>query len=352
VYRIAKRFFDRRNIKAVLRFFIILIIGLILVFGHIILQAKLSDSSRIVPTIRMAIEENDEVRVATSRNVYVLYPGLQKYEKHPLFVKILPTLSIMIDLANVKNIRGFGSILDIGSYIWLLLSLLLVFYASKKRNLGLLIIAVLSLIFGFITQTGILELSYYRGRSGWYLMLFSLLGLVLFFETIKLKRPLSEIIGKTAYSVAIILVVFSFVSPPTFYRKYYPQIYKLARNIGKNAGDTTVVFYNNSVQETSLPMISSNIENASLEDFLSGQKCCDENKQYYVVLEKKPLDIDPKLSQSALSTDKGYKQFYKKQQELHDKKNSIKNQVLESKNLSGYKLFYDDKDIAIYKLEG
>ena len=99
-------------------------------------------------------------------------------------------------------------------------------------------------------------------------------------------------------------------------------------------------------------MISSNIENASLEDFLSGQKCCDENKQYYVVLEKKPLDIDPKLSQSALSTDKGYKQFYKKQQELHDKKNSIKNQVLESKNLSGYKLFYDDKDIAIYKLEG
>lgn len=351
IYRLARRFFNQENTKAIPRFFIILIIGLVLAFGHIILQAKLSDSSRIVPTIRMAIKEDNEVRVATSRNVYVLYPGLQKYEKHPLFVKILPTLSIMIDLGNVKNIRGLSSILDIGSYIWLLISLLLVFYASKKKSLGLLIIATLSLIFGIITQTGILELSYYRGRSGWYLMLFSLLGLILFLETIKLKKPFSEIIEKTAYLGAIVLIIFSFISPPTFYRKYYPQIYKLARDIGKNAGDKTVVFYNNSVQETSLPMVRSNIENASLEDFLSGKKCYDKNKQYYVILEKNPLDIDPKLSQSALSTDKEYKHFYKEQQELHDKKSSIKNQVLKSENLSNYNLFYDDKDITIYKLE-
>jgi hypothetical protein len=351
ICRICRKYFSQESFQNASRFFAISLIGFILAFGHITLQAKLSNASRVIPTIRVAVEEDGEIRTATSRNIYMLYPGLEKYEKYPLFRKTLPALSITIDLFNIKNIRGFSSALDIGSYIWLTISLYLVLYAIRKRSLDLLTVATLSLMFGFATQTGILELSYYRGRSGWYLMLFSLLGLVLFFDSTKQRGALLGIIEKTAYLAVAVLVAFSFISPPTFYRKYYPQIYKLAREVGKGAGDQDVVIYNNALQKISLSMVSPNIESFSLEDFLLGQACCRENKQYYLVLEKEFLSLDPKLSQSALSTDKGYEQFYQKQQELRDQKNSIKKQVLESERFSGYKPYFDDEDIAIYKLE-
>ncbi|MFA4995828.1 MAG: hypothetical protein WC536_01645 [Patescibacteria group bacterium] len=334
-------------------FFIISCFGLFLSLGHVYLQTKLhkggfpeiaiakNQGGKIVSSINTDIDDakTDNKLGLVAKNSFNVCAFLSK----GLFAKkyLFPVCQTGKDVLNIKNIREPAGLLSVGAYLWIVVSLLMLFYGIKRRDQKKVVFAVFSLVYGISTQTGILEMSYYRGRSGWYLLFLSILGISSIIDELPLKK-----ISKPVCFFSILLYLLAFTSPPVFYRAYFTEPFLVAYNAIKENPQDKLVFITN---QKNLTLLSDNVSVLNLQKTSLNQ--ISSKEKAFVVLDKKFFQKDPVLSQQALSIDKGYKQFssqQKLQQKIQENTNS---EIKSSLEFSNYAIYWENDNIEVYQLK-
>ena len=355
---IARKRFDRLYVKRIIAILLITILGFFIAFGHVYLQTKILKRATSFPAMDLVRFEDNQLitqnnytvadsssNSSTSTDAIKTKPNrlIDSILQKEIFIKyITPMSNIARDAFSLKNIRQPDAILSIGAYLWIIFSFFVIPFALKYKNSGLLLVSVFSVVFGIATQFGILEISTYRGRSGWYLMLLLLIGLVLLYD--KLMR--SELKNKTL--ILVILVLFSFmvvVKPPTYYRAYYTDGYKIINNIVNSSPNSTISLI---ADDKQLSLVSDKISTLPFNEGSLKNPCL--ANRCFIVLEKKLLTIDPVLSQQAIAGDKDFDDFYNKQNNtklLHEEQIKRIQSTSEFKN---YSLFWENENIQIYEL--
>jgi hypothetical protein len=204
----------------------------------------------------------------------------------------------------------------------------------------LLIILIFSIVFGLATQIGALEMSTYRGRSGWYLMMMALLGMSYIFDEIPFNKRYLNLM----YVLLLVIFLAGFISPPTYYREYYTEPFTQAKLISRQFPNQKINFI---TDEKRVPMVSNNIsfselDSSSLKDTCEFDKC-------FLILNNKFFYYDPVLSEKALSTDKGFREFNKEQALLKDAQNETISEIKKSPNFSKYQKYWEDENVTIYQ---
>jgi hypothetical protein len=252
---------------------------------------------------------------------------------------VMPVLSVAGEILRVKNVREWNSLLGAGSYAWMLVSAGLLVYGLKRRSAWLTLLAVSSIAFGVATQTGSLELSYYRGRSGWYLMLLSQLGAVTIFDLLY-RRHYRWI----AYGGLAVLYVGSLFSPPVFYRPYYTAPFTIAKQIELAHPDQPIHFITNTWQ---LVMVSKNFTTAPL--VVGSVQNAPAVAERYIVVEKSFFPVDPVLSQQAYSTDADFTEFNARQRDLHNAATDEITAIRELPEFADYQVYWEDDTLMMYR---
>ena len=122
--------------------------------------------------------------------------------------------SFVYDFFSIKfPIRPFfESYLSSFAYIAIIFALITLFVSLKKRNVIVFVTSIFTIFYGMITQIGIFEFSYAKGRAGWnFMYLFTIL--LCLFITIYVTR-----IRPFLLFALIVLNISVLVFPPTKYR--------------------------------------------------------------------------------------------------------------------------------------
>jgi len=293
VASIFKRHFKTDYFRYLFKLFLILLIGFVFSFGHIFIQSKILHRYTGFPNIPVASSGDDEDQEPDTNNELV------KQYKLPLFIMqnelLRPMLGTGLDLVRVKNLRPANNILSIGAYLWIILSFFVLIYAINNKNPTLLAIATFSIFFGLCTQTGVFEMSYYRGRSGWYLLLLSILGTTIFLDELNLRK-----FSKWLMAGCIIISATGFIFPPKFYRAYYDEEFRVIRQIAGLYSNTTISLVTGHRQ---LKIVAPNIKILSLDH---------ENltaKNAFLIIEKKMFRPNAILSQSTVLGNRNLTEF-------------------------------------------
>ncbi len=223
-------------------------IGLGSSFFHVYLQTKIVRKGKGFPKIALMQIQEGELLLSSNYNIFSseraraylekiqipLKETLIKWVESDFYKSMLgPLLGTGYDILKVKNILRPTSALTIAGYFCIALSLGLFILGLSQRNLFLLVFSGAWLVMGIATQTGVLEMSSYRGRSGWYFMFTAFLLTVYLFDYLLdqwpqiLKHPLP------VYLLFTTLWITPLVYPLTFPRFYYPEIDAVIRNIAQ-----------------------------------------------------------------------------------------------------------------------
>lgn len=333
---IARKNFSKRLPRYILFFNLILAGGLIISFLHVFVQSSVLERYYGFPNVQVAPEkpiietETDIQKIDSGELTDGLH--LPKFVTNNSFLN--PIIGTSIDILKIKNIRSASSVLGLGGYLWIAFSVFLVMYSIRKKNAVLLTIAACSIVFGLATQTGILEISTYRGRSGWYLLLLSLMGIIMFFDELKIKKILNWVLG-----ASLILAASGFLYPPIFYRPYYEDEFKRIKNISQEYRDKIILVV---AREKYLRLVAPNIETLELNPSSLGKD------NTFVVIEKKIFKPDPTLSQAAISTDKNFSQYNKRFEILNTKLSEKNEQIMSSEQFSKFSKIFEDENFEIF----
>jgi len=325
-------------------FLLIAILGFFISFLHIFIQSSILKRPVGFPEISIAIVDSHGNTIVTNNmNVTGKITGpftfLIKSIPPNSYLKplILPMLATGNDILSVKNIRNPGDLLSSGSYLWIATSIIFLFYSYRNKKRTLLLICIFSLSFGLATQTGIFEMSFYRGRSGWYLLLLCLIGICLIIDNLPFRG------GKyLIYSASFLIALSGILKPPIFYRPYYPEYFNLSINISRFDHHLKVCLYTNQTRVSILiPQII--LFSGDINRFF--ESSCDTK---YIILEKKYLEVDPVMSQDAISTDKNFQLFYTQQNS--NKTNWINNiyQIRTNPEFRKFKLIWQNANLELY----
>lgn len=226
----------RKYLRYLLNLNLIFLLGLIISFGHVFIQSNILHRDSGFPTISVipfqingansVTPEIDGEKATTSNEEIADRLKLPSFIENNTLLK--PMIGTGVDLLKIKYIRPANTFLGIGAYLWMIFSLFLIIYAIRKKNLTLLTVASLGIFFGLCTQTGLFEMSTYRGRSGWYLLMLSIFGLTIFADQLH-SNKLSKyiLISLAAVSVS------GFFFPPQFTRPYNDEEYRIVGQIAE-----------------------------------------------------------------------------------------------------------------------
>ncbi|MFA5995933.1 MAG: hypothetical protein WCW27_01560 [Patescibacteria group bacterium] len=364
---VAKKYFGWKYVRFLLVFVLLGGLGLAASFGHVYLQNKINKNQTAgfpeIPVVvrqkNKTVTQNNKTKVppATKTGKVVTsqeYPWwsvskdawqarYNKLSASDFWQKnIMPMLVTGQDLLQAKNVRSFSGMLAIGSYLWIILACVITGYATKKKNKLMVIIGVFSVLFGVATQTGILEMSIYRGRSGWYLMWLAVLGAAYLFDIIYHKR------------LNILIVIFGILAclagvlyPPVFYRNYFADQFTVAAMIKQEYPNKQIIFISN---QKELLILSPDFILAPFNiDSLEKQNG-DFTNEIILILPKKFYNLDPVLSAQALSTDTGYVNFAIEQAMNEKNQTQLVAEIKAHPKFSHYKLYWESDDIAAYRL--
>jgi len=273
-----------------LKFFLITLVAFGLAFGHVFLQTKLQRGGAF-PDIPVAVEESGnlvesdnsiEVRKtlenAEANNKFLNLPAVQKFVGTSFARNyFLPMLWSGTEIIKLKNIRPPSGLLAIGAYLWLAISLAALGLAIVRKDKFLLALMTFSLAFGAATQAGIGEIGSYRGRSGWYLLLVCLVGIVYLFDLYLARRSQNIFLV-----VAAGILLIGIKSPLTFYRPYFPDPYIIADQISNAYPDQTITLFSN---EDRLRMVGDNLQSILLNTQYPEINCSTD--KCFLILEKK-----------------------------------------------------------------
>ncbi|AKM82209.1 TPA: hypothetical protein DD449_03835 [Candidatus Berkelbacteria bacterium] len=303
-----------------------LFIGFLTSFGHVYIQSNVLKRYYGFPGIQVTVGEESTTNDAITEDLKM--PGY--VQKNPY---LKPMLGTGYDAIRVKNVRSINSILGLGSYLWIGFSTFLFIYALRKKNALLLTLSIASLVYGLSTQTGIFEMSNYRGRSGWYLLMLSIFGLTTFVDQIYSKKMYHYLlVGSVLISASGLFL------PPKFYRSYYDEEFRVISRLAKQYTDKNLTLITSSYQ---LGMVAQNITLQELKpDYL-------QNNNSVLILEKKILRPDPVLSQGAASTDKGFKNYSEKFEAREKSIKSSIESIKQDEHFTDYTKFFENENFFI-----
>jgi hypothetical protein len=351
---------SRKKIPGLARYLFVLIIisiiGFFIALGHVMLQTKILHKNigeSGFPSIPISIQVNDKLLFTNNYQGNILNMGLavnnsgQKTKnissEPPLntflnkldnyFPSLAPMFNSGIDAIHIKNIRPFGDLLSDGAYILMILSLFLL----TLQNKAVIVLGGFNIIFGIAIQTGVLELSYYRGRSGWYLLLLSILLIVYIFY----KLP--KFWQKRILWLFLILSISAILLPPIYYRPYYESEYSEVQKIAVSQKSELGVISD----QTNINYIASNIERFNFT--VDSYSACESLPRCILDLKKNQFIVNPILSQQALSQDKESQEFDQQQAKLRHNQVILTNEIENNPEFKKFKLIYEDNNIQIYE---
>lgn len=341
---VAKLFLKSKlNLQAIKIALLSVILCFLVGFGHVYLQTGILKRTTGFPAIETVIVKPDG-NVTTTTTYQATKRFTDKLSHYLPFIKnhffqnyIIPMLMTGEDILKIKNIRPPIGILSLGAYIIMLTAVGSLVFIKNKPNLT--VVSLFVLVFGVATQTGILEISTYRGRSGYYLLFLApILACLIIDHYYKSK------LNKYGPLAIGILALTSTLSVPLFYREYYPDYFQVSTNIVDSQPGKKFLFF---TSKTDLKTISSRIQTRPLSENISLDDCGD--NECFVIIEKKPLFIDPILSQKAYSADKNGAQYNAQQIKEANDQQALAQRIIEKLNLSS-KLYTQTANLEVYNL--
>jgi len=339
---------------------VISILGFFVAFGHVFLQTKILKRATSFPAMELTYLENGEIiktdnykinntsdesktdsSPSTNKNSN-LTKLTSKIKNNEIFSGYInPMFNVAWNAMMIKNIRMPDNILSLGAYLWILLSIILIPISIIKKNWMLLTIMAFSLVFGLSTQLGILEVSTYRGRSGWYLMFLTSIGAIFIADYIITKKLDSK---KIILPLIAILGVMGIIKPPVYYRPYYTEPYSI---IKKAINDSPQASFNIITRDKHIGVLSDNLSIKMLSADSIREPC---GKDIcLIVIEKELMVVDPILSQQALAIDKNFQTFNQLQNEARAKNQIQIQEIKAMPQFSSYKLYWSNEKIDIYE---
>jgi hypothetical protein len=363
-----KRYIESSYIKHLFIILTISIIGFVIAFGHVYLQTKVLKRATSFPGMELTYIENGEIittdnyRLNASSNSSTNAASLNSdsvlntaqakiadtlgdLKENEIFVHYInPMFNIAYNAFMVKNIRVPSDIVSLGAYLWIFLSAILIPISLKRKSFILYTISVFSVVFGISTQFGILEISTYRGRSGWYLMFLTSIGLAFIIDHIIAKR-----IDGNKFIPPIILAfaITGIIKPPVYYRPYYIKPYEIVRDIIKDFPQSSIDIM---TRDKHIGALSDRISTNILTDDAAKIPC---NKNIcLIIIEKHLMAIDPVLSQQASAIDKNFQVFAKQQNNMESSNMALTEKIRIMPEFKSYELYWDDSNVEIYKYKG
>lgn len=286
------------------------LLGIAVGYVHVLLQTSVHSSSYF-PTLNetTTIIQND-------RNSSIFF--LEYIFEIPFVsTSVVPLLSAGIDVVKVKAVRSPDNILALGAYGWIAISAALAVYAGLSKKRSLLVLSTLSLVYGVITQTGMVEMTTYKGRSGWYLLLLGVLGSTFYFDRIAVR------VSKRYSALLVSLLTLSvLLTPPVHYRPYHEEQFSIVDEyIEKHEPNVVYAFL------PELSLLADNVKVVTLSEEVIAEELVSDS---IVVLDKVIPEIDPVLSQQASVMDKEYSNFRNKQELRKNDQLLITNYIISS----------------------
>lgn len=344
---IAIRKLHREYFALLSKMLIISLLGFVLAFGHVYLQSAISKKNNTYSFPQIAITHAEDSGLAISTNLdeesnfLAKHQTLSQIASKSTLVKnyLIPMVITGRDTIAAKGLRPINSALGIGAYIWIVISLLMIYFGIKKKDRTLLVFGSFILVFAVATQTGVLEMSTYRGRAGWYLLLFVAVSSVYFLDLIIKKIPPS-----ISYILLLILLIISFLKPPVFYRPYYSEYFSKAKEIAHRFPNQRILFVTDVWRVT---VVSKNfdfepLEISSLGDYCSFDQC-------FLIMENKFFELDPILSQKLAYVDRDLESFKANQAESQRDQKSRNEEIKSSVLFGHYGIYWQDENISIYQ---
>lgn len=286
-----------------------------------------------VSTTPIVTEENFTDRMLTRLSEALPYSLYQQ--------QLRPLVTTAVDVIKIKQFRPLNSVLSIGAYVWIGMSLLMLISGLRQKSIWWVTMSVASLVYGWAIQTGSLELSFYRGRSGWYLLWLALYGSILVFD--RLYRPSWRwpvIIG------GLILAVTAVIFPPQFYRPYYEEVFDASYEVVTQVNGSRAAII------TRQPLLALLHQDAVVlpYDVSAVTTLPGSEKNRYIIYEKDFFSVDPLLSQQGLSGDADFSTFYQNQKLYKSALDQTNAAILAAPEFADYQVVWENEHIVIYHL--
>jgi hypothetical protein len=229
----------------------------------------------------------------------------------------LPDLKLAFDSNNFKNnffeiIKSIiytegnirppnDSLISLGSYA-VLVGIILLFFWSRNKEFNSLLIFSFSL--GVITNTGILEIDYFKGRVGFYFFYSTIIIALVYLEKLRLSNIIYNM-------VIVILGIVILINPPISYRIYDERVYFDLKTLKSDAQVSSVYSQFDSMESVDSQFKVTRI-NSNLTSF-------DLNSNYALMMRDKPQLIvlnnssrlpDVKLSNQLGFSDRDFDKYY------------------------------------------
>lgn len=239
------------------------------------------------------------------------------------------------------DIRKISSVFDLAGYVVLIIFFCSLIYFFIQRNIALAVISFYGLFFGLITMLGVLDVTFFKGRSGWYFLLTTAIGISIIFTKIFQKRL--QVLLAFSSLFLINFAVFTF-SPIEHYRYLDEKIYFEIKRIIKNENYSDLILINNDIPYVEI--VDSKINSMNIEDILT----LDPKKYNILII----LDFDSKILDPVLSRQYSFREVQGDniEEKLRSQVTSkiIKNQKNEKLLISaGYSVIYEADTFKIYK---
>lgn len=349
----------------VFMFIVVLCIGVAV--GHVYLQTKVLHRGGSFPEIPIITNENNEVLLisnfddsvtedpnngivvdqtsgpsASDESVVERAFGSAFFDRLQQFTwyqQMRPMILTIMDVFSFKQIRPANTLLNIGAYAWFVIAIVMLVSGLKTRSPLWIVVAVASIIYGFVIQTGSLELSFYRGRSGWYLLWLALFGIVVIFE--RYYRPA----WKWPILVAgFITAIWAVTHPPMFYRPYYREVFDASwLSIDATARPRLFIISRQHLLGLMYPsavILPYDVPTLLLPDSASNR---------YLIFEKDFYTVDPVLSQQGLNGDADYSVFYEQQTMQKAAFDQTSAAMQSSPQFTNYTAVWQNDHIVIYQ---
>jgi hypothetical protein len=244
-------------------------------------------------------------------------------------------LNYFIDFINpTLPIRPiFESYLSLFSYILIIPIILLLYRFYKSKNIFIFIISISTLYYLLVTQTGILELSFTKGRSGWNLMI---LSSILFITLIGAK--IKKLNNLFTSGIVLLSFISSMFLPPKVYRYESEQALIEIKQI---ALKSQIFLYSDFVNRN---FISKNVV---IIDDLNDSRIFNPNS--YVLLSLSTKIPDLFKANIRKFEDRDFESFFLEQKYKIDENLQKNMGITRSLTAKGFNILIENKDFIILK---
>ena len=243
-----------------------------------------------------------------------------------------------------SEVRPLSGWFSISGYLILICILLVLFSPMGKRRLDLKLLLVFLLYFGIITMLGVFDLTYIKGRAGWYYLFIFAITISFLFSYIKVISARSELIPLLFILVSIITY---FYWPIYHYRYVDENVYRAVRDLTFDLKNSNQIFINDTLPYAK--NISNKIYLSSDEALMSDPS---KGKTIIFVLDFNTKLLDPTLSRQFQKSEINNSNFLEKLYQIRDDKIrdaiTLQKYLLDEdydlyKSVDGYKIFWKSK---------